>query len=201
MRILIAVLTMLLAAVACSLPSTTPYADQWMRTPVGGGEPLGRGCVRTIFSSTAATRLFSDITGRPTAYQMPVQVSITNTSTFAELACWSQDPTPIINLTGTFRDDPLNANDGGPQKGNCVPVGAGNTYIYGATQETFYLNGPGWKPYRCNSTLNPCSAFADCVGGVDTSCDTANISTKTYLFLISGARAASAGTTFTCEVR
>lgn len=199
MRILALLLVTLLGA-ACSAPSNAQYAEQWMRTPVGGGEPLGRGCVRTIFSSTAASRVFDDRTGRSVAYQMPVQVSITNTATAAELACWSQDPTPIINLYGNFSDDPLNANDVAPQKGNCMPVGAGQTIFYGAVQEMFYVNGPGWKPYRCNVSLNPCSTVADCISG-DSSCDTANMSGKTYLFLISGARAASAGTTFTCEVR
>lgn len=173
-----------------------------MRTPAGGGPPNGVGCVRQTFTTTRATPIVYDTTGRDIPYAMPIQVIATNTSSVPIVLCWSQDSSPIINLQGTFTDDPLNPRDS-TQKGSCQVVAASSpgTFI-GITAEDFGPFAAGYKPGTCDVTKRPCSVLQDCTaaaGSGDSTCSLTSQSNYTYLFAIS--QGSANRNLYVCEAR
>lgn len=199
MRYLLA-LALALGAAGCAQPQTTTYAEEWARTPIARGAPSGAGCAKSTATSTGATVFRGANNGeQPLAFELPLQLKITFTSTSPVTLCASQDPTPIINRLGRFSADSAGYYSAGG--GPCYPLQPPSDY-FGEDRYAFApeasVPAVGGKPWRCATSLTPCSVDSDCPSGGGACTDTAK-SSKTYVFAIF--EAGSGSSAVACDVR
>lgn len=191
---------LLLLAAACAPPDGTGYAVEWGRTPIARAAPAGEGCAIATATGTGAVSFKgANNGGQILAFTMPLQVKLTFTSTAPVTLCGSQDPSPIINRLGRFSADSAGYYAAGA--GACFPLQPPSDF-WGVVPATFAPVGStaavGSKPWRCATSLTPCSVDSDCPSGGGACTDTTK-SSKTYLFAIF--EAGSGSSAIACDVR
>lgn len=112
----------------------------WSRTTITRPAPAGRGC-STYNPASTSFILENNGTNTDSLFQLPLQVTITNTGTAAATVCATQDPAATINRFGYFSAG--TAYSAGP--GNCKVVVAGAQDVYmGVDTDSFFRTGAGW---------------------------------------------------------